>query len=146
MRDTFKLVSWAILLVGWGIFVIGALIEGKEPIAISYGIAAVISMACWAVALSWLFGLRRRVAGFLELPLSDAVLQEKNISATRLADLRRTLEKMCEEQRSSVSTRTMPSRSTAYSGTTSRRSPYNGLASSCNRATTKTIPPMRSTS
>lgn len=99
MRDIFKLISWTILIVGWLAAIVRALIHQTAQAAVGLGIVAAVTWVAWAIFLAWLFGVRRRARRFLGQDLKTATYQEKEVSVSRVTDIRRVLEHLMASDR-----------------------------------------------
>lgn len=97
-RDIFKTVSWLVLVVAGIALVVWALFYRSPATAIALGILTMFTWAVWGGFLNWLFSVRRPMMRHLGMRMEDATFQEKEIGASRIADVRRTLEKLYAEQ------------------------------------------------
>ncbi|MBW3600487.1 MAG: AAA family ATPase, partial [Planctomycetes bacterium] len=82
------------LVLGWVGAVLWAYIFETTGLAFGFGVLAVCTWVAWGVFLAWLFGIRRRMKRHLGYSLKAATFLEKEISASRVADVRRALESL----------------------------------------------------
>lgn len=92
MHQSLRIFSWVIVVVPLVGIVVLALLNDQTEAAVAYAVLSVMLWIGWGWFLSWLLGIRRRARQFMGMSIGKTTYLAKDISTSRVADVRRLLE------------------------------------------------------
>ncbi len=90
-------VIWLVIIFLGCAITLSQVILDRDKSALIFAFLSVCGWTFWYCFSTWLFGMRRHVARFMQRPIADLTFVDKHISMNRLADVVRAMQEHCEE-------------------------------------------------